>query len=623
MIIGGSDFIRFRKNSSENGRGTATTSGHNNSNNNRTSPTTTTQEDYLSTHTSALRWSGGLFFKDLKLCTLMYRFCFCILIRVFQHTRGNISIEKHEALHFYYYVYQWATDLRLALVFAIEYKYHDLLMVILSKRLDKRYFGCEQATDVSGPMPISRESFRALLAMLRSFGLKLIGRRPATFDPKVRIKRTDLIRMMMFVTTGLIIVRNLVSVTYETETNQVYQKKNDQEYWIAEFLQSELSSGSSASINTSSKIFANLSNDITSLNTNFRNTKDARINNNTTIYNMPIGNMTQSTSLSNSYRQSKVITWFKSFAVFSISNLIYCTVYGQLYGQIFLYVLITAATCDILTSGYHHDLECWSKTRSKIDKRVKIQQKAQQSSSDQSSTSAATLSSSSSSTSTKRMRQSSTGSGNKPAIGISVAIRRGPLLTTKLLIQIRDIMIVLRSSMSLMYLITYFGDIFRLIWMIYTLTTTQGGTRSVTAMDFTILVFNMFTTRIGHYLLHREVHHINQHLHDSRFIKRRLRTQFSTRSKHHNSNMDYETTMNKLTKKTINWSKGQNQQQYQQDANTMYISETEMMTIDRLAHDICNIGPTDWFEPDMINVLNGVIFAVTFVGTIQQLMSVS
>lgn len=158
------------------------------------------------------------------------------------------------------------------------------------------------------------------------------------------------------------------------------------------------------------------------------------------------------------------------------------------------------------------------------------------------------------------------------------------LLTTKLLIQIRDVLILLRCILSLDYLIILIADLSRIMIVVCMLTD------SVQAKLFVAVVMSMFEgirviytmliLRIGHEWLHNEANRI-----------RRLLDQRILLSEGSHERLD-----------------------------SAWINKREKITVARLSEDIESTWPTDWFSPDMKTLLKHGIIIITFVTTLQQLV---
>lgn len=156
------------------------------------------------------------------------------------------------------------------------------------------------------------------------------------------------------------------------------------------------------------------------------------------------------------------------------------------------------------------------------------------------------------------------------------------LLTTKLLIQIRDVLIILRCIISIEYLVLLCGDFARIMTVICLLIDTVNRYQTISVVmnliEFCRIIYSMLLMRLGHDWLHKEANRFRRLL-DQRFL------------------LDEEGSR-----------------------ATAAISRGERTTLNRLTEDIESIWGTDWYSPDFGSFIKQNIILMTFVATLQQLV---
>lgn len=169
--------------------------------------------------------------------------------------------------------------------------------------------------------------------------------------------------------------------------------------------------------------------------------------------------------------------------------------------------------------------------------------------------------------------------------------QRTRLLTNELLVQIRDVLIVIRYTSSLNYLgilifdLTRIGSVF---CQFYTAISTESLMSIILLfIQYVLIAFNMSLTGLGYHWLHGEVCNLR------RFIDERNLVGCSGANK---AGEEYH------------------------EQNSYGLSQSERITTCRLADDISNLWPTDWFTPDFRSYLKNNILIITLVATLQQLV---
>lgn len=170
---------------------------------------------------------------------------------------------------------------------------------------------------------------------------------------------------------------------------------------------------------------------------------------------------------------------------------------------------------------------------------------------------------------------------------VSDARSRRPLLTTKLLIQVRDALIMLRCAFSLDYLMILISDLCRMTSVFSMLNTALVAGRIDLCLQFILeylsIILNTLIARIGYHWVHVEVTLIKRSISEIGLLQSDVQSSYG-------------------------------------DVEIPELSQSEKLTTDRLADDLFMIWPTDWFTPDITSVIRSNIFAVTFVATLQQLV---
>lgn len=175
--------------------------------------------------------------------------------------------------------------------------------------------------------------------------------------------------------------------------------------------------------------------------------------------------------------------------------------------------------------------------------------------------------------------------------------RRSPLLTTDLLIQLRDVLITLRCAMSFGYLIILLFDLSRLMTTFNLINTAVSSKSFVSivlmTLEFLLVTFSMILTRIGYHWLHSEVKKLKRYIDERNYLER---------NKHFIADQ-----------RRIDLEKRRQSR----------VSQPEKITIHRLAEDIESLWPTDWFKPDFESYFTQNIIVITLVATLQQLVEAS
>lgn len=173
-------------------------------------------------------------------------------------------------------------------------------------------------------------------------------------------------------------------------------------------------------------------------------------------------------------------------------------------------------------------------------------------------------------------------------------IAHKPMLTTELLIQVRDVLMALRIAMSLDYLMLMLFDMSRLMNTFCIFTAFISSDRITTALlvfcEYLRIVFSASITRLGYHWLHTEA--------------RKLRLICEC----------------KILEMAVN---AHRQNSQQSSAPMSDISRAELTTTFRLTREIENMWPTDWFTPDLKSYVADNFFVITSVATLQQLVEAS
>lgn len=183
------------------------------------------------------------------------------------------------------------------------------------------------------------------------------------------------------------------------------------------------------------------------------------------------------------------------------------------------------------------------------------------------------------------------------------------LLTTEILIQARDVLIVLRCIMSLDYLLILILDLIRLmnVFCLFNAAVANGKYVSMILiiLEYVRISLGMTLARLGYHWLHLEVRELKQLIDEKSLLN----------SRHHNDEHDKF--------HSSNHSSGGSNRHDKMDDNLSHISHSEKITVYRLASDIETLWPTDWFTPDLKGYLKNNIFVITFVATLLQLVEAS
>ena len=219
-----------------------------------------------------------------------------------------------------------------------------------------------------------------------------------------------------------------------------------------------------------------------------------------------------------------------------------------------------------------------------------------------------------------------------------VAARLGPAAkisgkqTTKLLVQVRDVLFALRTATSLDYLALLVSDLSRLIasFSILNLFAQTQATDSIliAALEYVRIIFAMLTTRIGLYWLHMEIQHL-------RVLKERQLLDLSGNNNSAAAASSSSLECNNLLRErgrehaTISASssepfqRDENNRERRADSFCAKSRRVETISCLRLAREIEHFWPTDWFTPDLGSLVSQNLLVITLVATLQQLAEAS
>lgn len=171
------------------------------------------------------------------------------------------------------------------------------------------------------------------------------------------------------------------------------------------------------------------------------------------------------------------------------------------------------------------------------------------------------------------------------------------LMTTKLLIQTRDVLITLRCVTSLNYLMILLFELTHLVVAVCLLNNALSSKELngiiVSSIDYILVILSMSISRLGHHWVHSEVDKLKRYIEETNLVEMKSLSKYDQNLK---TNQDG-------SKET-----------------TVRLKRIERITMIRLADDICSLWPTDWFTPDWKSLLNINIFVVTIVATLEQLL---
>lgn len=165
-----------------------------------------------------------------------------------------------------------------------------------------------------------------------------------------------------------------------------------------------------------------------------------------------------------------------------------------------------------------------------------------------------------------------------------------PLLTTELLIHMRQLLILIKNIMSFEYLIVYIYDVTRVTFLfgvVFGILKSSGTSKELftVCLEYVRVGYTMLLSRLAYFWLHRDIERIRR-------IVDELRVQ------EEGEENDEGTINNQATK----------------------MDETHRIVTYRLAEEISELWPTDWFKPDVGSSLKMTIYVLTFVATLDQLV---
>lgn len=418
----------------------------------------------------------------------------------------------------------WISCLTIAVTVFSSIRYHNALVIILKKRLDRKYIHNNCTLSI-------KSAFSAPLHWIQSKIFRL--ERDEEPQKLARISRINLARL--FLATNLIIIFARICIELRTLNYAPVFVRYSPPANVSTELETNPTTDAQL-VDNATKVPSNGFDDISNSNVLKNNTNIGHNENYDIVWN--------SVNLS-----LKLIGYIIVEVIFHLLQLI------QSYGHIYVVLFITATICDMLYYTCFHD-------------GITIGKSHKNKSFNSHNSSGFTIDST-----VERFNNS------------SCIYRSRPLVTTELLIQIRDVLIMLRCCLNLDYFMILISDLSKLMnifcMLNIALIENEIDLCIVFVIDYITILWNMTLARIGYHWVHSEAMH----------VKRIINEMFLLADKHRSSKSE-----------------------------TNILSQAEKMTTDRLADDIVTIWPTDWFKPDLIDTMKNNVFVMTFVATLQQLV---
>lgn len=203
-----------------------------------------------------------------------------------------------------------------------------------------------------------------------------------------------------------------------------------------------------------------------------------------------------------------------------------------------------------------------------------------------------------------------------------------PLIkTTDLLIQTRDVLIALRSAMSLNYLFIQVLDMSRLmaVFSLFTalIAADQYDWLGLLLADYLRLILGILLARIGYHWLHSEARQLC-FISEQRLIEGAIAAQSPNESPAPPAKQP-AAAADSANSSGAPRQPANEQSRRTQEARQLHnqVARLEAGTNFRLAREIEHLWPTDWFTPDLQSYVSQNFFVITVVATLQQLVEAS
>lgn len=572
-------------------------------NNNKPVIATTTIEEIFRYELLFIKLCGGFLFEwPPKFIRVLYQASIILLTKVFAinyysfQTQADDSMKRAalQNVRLFRYTYLVVSYVTVLLNFLTALKYDQLLLVIMKKRLDKRYLDKFECHCQCNRNPYTMSCGSAETAVVGADGKPAAADKPTSGHP---IKEAPEPTKKQIGARRVKIVRNLLiaNVLLNALTTYLWHNATKSRSLPGQPLASQVANKSSLSVG-----FATFETSPTTTNTPINRefiepsttavAVEATIT--TTMAITPLEQTPNPSEPSNlafdrlhtlwahhwqpimliASRLSQNLLKFSFFGL-NLAKLLYefsqaALNINQTYGQLHVVLIIVATLTDMLSYSRLYDALVSDEKLQELNNFTQCDSCRM------------SLDQTGSTLSNDGMRQ------RRPK-----RRSRSTLLTTELLVQIRDVLIVLRCTNSLNYLgaliydLTRIGTIFCLFYT--AIQTDSFDTVLSLFLQYILVAFSMALTGLGYHWLHQEVLNLR------RFIDERNLLEYSAGSE---VGRRYYFVGDSL------------------------ISQPERITTCRLADDIGKLWPTDWFTPDFKSYLKSNILVITLVATLQQLV---
>jgi hypothetical protein len=215
------------------------------------------------------------------------------------------------------------------------------------------------------------------------------------------------------------------------------------------------------------------------------------------------------------------------------------------------------------------------------------------------------------------------------ASGTTVSPPPVVIQTNELLLQVRDVLTALRPALSLDYLVLTIYNLSVLVslfgFFCVFMTTQQRTWTVITGLQCIRIVLALVLMRVTYHLLHstaRDIKITNQQKLVASSLSMSSSTGRAAAAGHRKQPLDDQTPAD--SRRHLSASQ-QTQGAHQSETTNGHCcteSRIEIITNYRLAKEIEQIWPTDWFVPDMKSCLTQNFYVITLVATLQQLVEV-
>lgn len=593
-----------------------------------------------------IKLCAGFMFQNNLIFAIMYRIIIMLLsiaITPIEYPQKSSDVPKSawENVKIFWSMYKICGNAIIIGSLITGYKYHNLITILLRKQLDVKLVHGESKRSVKRKSSSSNSSFNRLRQI--PFLNRKAGQWPESSDDHSYIsgyhtRQMSRIKLLRIILMSFFVVGAMLTL-FRDEASLYVRAKLGAKARAAAILNTTLSSPKNSTITT----LVSAVNDTIVL-----PNKSASFT---------LWQLWSTTLYEYGFSTANILRLLLKLTVYVVQNILHTS---QLYGSIFVSLIITSTLCDMLTNfctpiitsqTAHSPTDSAPKPvlNSYLDRQgYHVSRAASQvplllSSSPSSSATSSTAGNNN----TDNNNNNSENTNNiiesyKPEIttcpsredsGVFIVgdkqqqiamseasyysprqVSRDPIILINLLIHMRDVLVALKAAMSMDYLMVLVIDTGRMMFTFCIFSAFVVTNRRITLIvalaEFGRTSLGLLITRLGYYWLHNIVRNLKRQISERKFltdetsIKRRLGEKESI----------YRVTSGLDSKEIV--SAGQQSQDF-------WCTRQESIAIYRLSSEIEELWPTEWYTPDIKSYISQIFFVITFVATLQQLVEAS